>query len=267
MLALLLAHLLALAPPAPPFARCLLEAYPDTLGGATAGHLVFKDGTLMPWTQRDPAVTAFQAKLDVADLRDQFSQAYPLGAAWQPPPAPDFDPGRLRSEAFFRKMYGNSSKAVGAKTRVIRWMPKTVGKRLRVTTVNGVADKLEQVGAALDALPPKLRRYVDTPAGTFVWRTIKGTDRLSMHSFAIAIDVGVKFSDYWRWNKPDADGNYPYKNRFPDAVVAIFEAHGFIWGGKWSHFDTMHFEYRPELLHPACAQGKPAATPAPTPAR
>jgi hypothetical protein len=21
-----------------------------------------------------------------------------------------------------------------------------------------------------------------------------------------------------------------------------------IWGGKWGHFDTMHFEYRPELL-------------------
>jgi hypothetical protein len=35
-------------------------------------------------------------------------------------------------------------------------------------------------------------------------------------------------------------------------IVAIFERHGFIWGGRWSHFDTMHFEYRPELLgyHP-----------------
>jgi hypothetical protein len=24
--------------------------------------------------------------------------------------------------------------------------------------------------------------------------------------------------------------------------------HGFIWGGYWYHYDTMHFEYRPELL-------------------
>jgi hypothetical protein len=31
-------------------------------------------------------------------------------------------------------------------------------------------------------------------------------------------------------------------------IVDIFERHGFIWGGKWYHFDTMHFEYRPELL-------------------
>jgi len=26
----------------------------------------------------------------------------------------------------------------------------------------------------------------------------------------------------------------------------------FIWGGRWYHFDTMHFEYRPELLDASC---------------
>jgi hypothetical protein len=26
------------------------------------------------------------------------------------------------------------------------------------------------------------------------------------------------------------------------------ERFGFIWGGKWHHFDGMHFEYRPELI-------------------
>ena len=31
-------------------------------------------------------------------------------------------------------------------------------------------------------------------------------------------------------------------------VVSIFEKHGFIWGGKWYHYDTMHFEYRPEFF-------------------
>jgi len=34
----------------------------------------------------------------------------------------------------------------------------------------------------------------------------------------------------------------------PQQIVDIFERHGFIWGGKWYHYDTMHFEYRPELL-------------------
>jgi hypothetical protein len=40
----------------------------------------------------------------------------------------------------------------------------------------------------------------------------------------------------------------PYRNRIPHRIVEIFERHGFIWGGKWYHYDTMHFEYRPELL-------------------
>ena len=34
----------------------------------------------------------------------------------------------------------------------------------------------------------------------------------------------------------------------PHEIVEVFERHGFIWGGKWYHYDTMHFEYRPELL-------------------
>jgi hypothetical protein len=38
------------------------------------------------------------------------------------------------------------------------------------------------------------------------------------------------------------------RNRYPQEIVEIFEKHGFIWGGKWSHFDLMHFEYRPEML-------------------
>jgi hypothetical protein len=39
----------------------------------------------------------------------------------------------------------------------------------------------------------------------------------------------------------------------PQEIIDIFERHGFIWGGKWYHYDTMHFEYRPELtgLKPA----------------
>jgi hypothetical protein len=28
----------------------------------------------------------------------------------------------------------------------------------------------------------------------------------------------------------------------------VFEKHGFVCGGKWYHFDTMHFEYRPEII-------------------
>ncbi len=143
---------------------------------------------------------------------------------------------------------------MAAKTTTITWLPGIADVKLKVSTVNGVHEKLQKVSAELAKLPPEVRKYVEKPSGTFVWRTIKGTERLSMHSFALAIVVGVGFSDYWKWVRPDKEGRYPYRNRFPWAVVEIFERHGFIWGGKWYHFDTMHFEYRPELLHPACTQ-------------
>jgi hypothetical protein len=72
---------------------------------------------------------------------------------------------------------------------------------------------------------------------------------LSAHSSGIAIDINPDFSDYWRWSDERGhEGSIQYRNRLPNEIVEIFERHGFIWSGKWYHYDTMHFEYRPELL-------------------
>ena len=30
--------------------------------------------------------------------------------------------------------------------------------------------------------------------------------------------------------------------------MEVFERNNFIWGGKWGHFDILHFEYRPEII-------------------
>ena len=70
----------------------------------------------------------------------------------------------------------------------------------------------------------------------------------SAHGFGIAIDIAAAHSHYWLRAKPGAAGHIAYKNEIPWEIVRIFEAHGFIWGGKWYHYDTMHFEYRPELI-------------------
>ena len=85
-------------------------------------------------------------------------------------------------------------------------------------------------------------------AGGYNCRAIAGTVRLSAHATASAIDLPVTHADYWRWTKPNASNRYAYRNSFPPEVVRVFEKHGFIWGGKWYHYDTMHFEYRPEIL-------------------
>ena len=71
---------------------------------------------------------------------------------------------------------------------------------------------------------------------------------MSAHGTATAIDIASKRAHYWRWSKPDSTGRYRWKNDIPMEIVDVFERHGFIWGGKWYHFDTMHFEYRPELI-------------------
>jgi hypothetical protein len=107
------------------------------------------------------------------------------------------------------------------------------------------------VSLELDELLSKsMLQYVSKPAGTFNWRQIQGTRRLSAHAYGIAVDINVDKTHYWRWE--EARGVTGYKNTIPYEIVEVFEKHGFIWGGKWYHFDTMHFEYRPEFFVPGC---------------
>ena len=68
-----------------------------------------------------------------------------------------------------------------------------------------------------------------------------------MHAWGAAIDINPAKSDYWLWHRATA-GLADRVNRVPLEIVRVFERHGFIWGGRWVHYDTMHFEYRPELL-------------------
>ena len=239
--------------------QCLLKAYPQHLCSATATTLVGCDGRVFPYDD-GVAKPDHDQLLDTADLEDQMAQRYPLGRDAASPPAVNFEPGRVRNDAFFRWMYGNSRAEVRSRLETVRWLPSTVNRRLRVTGVNDVHLRLQAVSDEVDRLPARIKGIVEKSSGTFNWRMIRGTNRLSMHSFAIAVDVGVSHSDYWRWRRPRPDGTRPYRNRIPLEVVEIFERHGFIWGGKWYHFDTMHFEYRPELLADPCVE-RPAAEP------
>lgn len=100
-----------------------------------------------------------------------------------------------------------------------------------------------------------LKKYGRNPGGGFNWRVIAGTTQLSVHSFGAAVDINVDFSNYWRWADVNAKP-IPFKNRIPLEVVELFEAQGFIWGGRWYHYDTMHFEYRPELIAYARTLGR-----------
>ena len=222
--------------------KCLLLTFPDWLDSADQNTLYWKDGSKM---QYDDGIKSksFDEILDNPCIKDMFTMKYTIGKDFEIPPPLNFDPGRVRYEPIFKKVYGASAGEVQGKLVTIQWMPKSGGGSIQVSSVNGADIQLKAISDELDNLPEGLKKYCKPTAGTYYWRVIAGTNRLSAHSFGIAIDVNTKYSNYWQWDK---DGKY--KNQVPMEVVEIFEKYGFIWGGKWYHYDTMHFEYRPELL-------------------
>lgn len=226
--------------------QALLRAYPENLCEARADVLLWCDGTEMPWDDGRPGKSP-EELLDQADLEDQFRQPYPAGPGYS---SPGSDPGRIRHEPFFRKMYGTDRQGVEKNLVPVEWPFGKGTTVLRVTRVNGVDRKLREVIRDLSALPAPVREILAEPAETFNWRPIAATARLSLHSFGIGIDIGGKHSDYWLWDARRENGRFSWRNRIPWEIVEAFERHGFIWGGKWHHYDTMHFEYRPELLPP-----------------
>jgi len=250
--------------PAPPsrnerLMRRLVAAYPDFLARYEDNAIIWQDGTRM--TFDDGRDKTFNQRLTEPDLEDQFYAEYPRGLRGVPP-LENVDPGRVRHEPFFEKMYGNckqDASAVRANLERVVWLPDNYGKALRVTSVNGVADALRDVSEALDKLPARFMKYLRPSAGTYHCRTIAGTERFSVHAFGAAVDINAKYGDYWRWSGAEAGDKLAHRNRIPWEIVEIFEQHGFIWGGKWYHYDTLHFEYRPELLN------APPRPPAPLP--
>jgi hypothetical protein len=232
----------------PAAAKKLINSYPDYIIGFADNHLIFKDKTKMLWDDGIKNKT-LKATLEKPDIKDMFNQKYSTGILKQPPPK-DFDPGRVRNEAFFMEMYGGTEKAVEKNVTEITWCPKLIGQKITVTKINGVDKKLMQISKELDE-HPELKKYLTNIGGTFTWRNINGTNRHSMHSFGMTIDINTQYSDYWQWacKCTSEDAAIKYKNRIPQIIVDIFEKNGFIWGGKWYHYDTMHFEYRPELIN------------------
>ncbi len=229
-------------------AERLTRAYPGIVKGVDSGGVIFADGTRLP-LHDGKGDRSFAAWLSDPDIADMFALAYPPGHMSAPPR--NFDPGRARNAAFFKKVYGDC--AAGGVTPAlvdVIWLPKKAGQVLKVTSVNGVAKRLAAISAELDELPADFDGFLWPAAGTYNCRDIAGTKTPSAHGYGIAIDIAVQHASYWRWSGAKGDAAPAYRNEVPMEIVRVFEEHGFIWGGKWSHFDTMHFEYRPELLTP-----------------
>lgn len=228
----------------------LRAAYPEAVAGmtrGTSGHLelVLADGARLVYDD-GKARTPKEAE-ESPDIRTMLAQVYPLGPADEASahPVPHFDPGRHRVQAFFMALYGRSEAEVRKGCKTVRFD----GHGALFSTRQGAAEALARVWTRLEPqVPahPEWRQALKPFGGTFCWRNIAATSRLSVHSFGAAIDLNAHLP-YWLSER------HPEKVpaqvlAFPGEIVAAFEAEGFVWGGKWAAFDLMHFEYRPELI-------------------
>lgn len=105
----------------------------------------------------------------------------------------------------------------------------------------------------------RLKKFFENYANTygFNWRQIEYNTALSNHALGIAVDIMAKYygalNAFWYWESTVNKKWFLLKlqDRWhpPAEIVKIFEKNGFIWGGYWTYWDTMHFEYKPELLY------------------
>jgi len=223
-----------------------------------------------------------------AELRGQWPRYAPYRffnypAALPPVPPPDPQTRERMREIVERNEASPPERHEGLLSALYRAGTRAQTEA-RITTVSFLglqvrvhelaAPALAAVAAELEGLreaDPRVRGFLSELKGLagYNWRPIDGTRSRSYHSYGIAVDLVPKSYGgrhvYWRWSLERDPDWYaiPYARRWmvPEAVVRVFEAHGFVWGGKWRFFDTMHFEYRPELLLFSRPDGESPRTP------
>lgn len=223
----------------PKYAQRIIDAYPVFDIKYEEGYLVFADGTKIRCD--DGEEKSFVEMLDNCDIEDMFSMKYDTTAT-----IPSYlnDCGRGRNEELFKKMYGNAESVARKNLVSVDWF----GQKIPFSKINGASDQLKKVATEFQNMP-QFHKYL-TNASSFYWRKVRGANRQSAHSYGIAIDINTSYSNYWLWSNPRCSetDKLRYENKIPIEIVRVFEKYGFIWGGRWYHYDTMHFEYRPEFL-------------------
>ena len=227
-------------------AKALIDSYIDFNLKYIDNDIVFEDGTRIIYD--DGIEKSYLEKLDHCDIEDMYKEKYDINVIDAPYL---YDPGRYRCEELFEKMYGASEREVINNLAIVT----IFGNEFEVTKVNGVADKLKNLSKEIEK-HEEWRPYFAENAGAFNYRAVSKTGRMSAHSYGIAIDLNSQLTNYWRWgnsklSEVDELININKDNQIPYEITQLFEKNGFIWGGRWYHYDTMHFEYRPDLIYVA----------------
>lgn len=224
---------------------CLTLAYPEYITGFEVKengmiYINMKSGKKILYD--DKKTKSIEEKINNADLQDTLEQLYPLdfptGLMEK-----NYDPGRFRNYELLKEVYGSTKSSVEANLK-----KANIGYAfLQFNGNNNAAKELSAAIREAQSLEKdNIRRALYPTSGTFNYRNIAGTNRLSPHAFGIAIDLASSKYDYWKWASIK-EGEKRLLT-YPKELVSIFENHNFIWGGKWNHFDILHFEYRPEVI-------------------
>lgn len=226
---------------------CLMMAYPGQITGIEETgdnrvYIVMKSGRHILYDDRKDKDA--DEELNNADLQDMMKQVYPLHNI-KVLMSEGYDPGRIRMYPFLKEVYGRSENQVKSSLVNVK-----VGDRYyQFNKKNGASEALSKAMKELTLLirhREDLYPFVFPISGTFNYRMIADTGLLSPHSFGIAIDLAADKGDYWMWaSKTQGQKRL---NIYPREIVEVFEKNNFIWGGKWSRFDILHYEYRPEVI-------------------
>lgn len=106
------------------------------------------------------------------------------------------------------------------------------------------------------------RQMSDNNTSCFCYRTVPGSNRLSLHARGLAVDINTLYNPYVRRRKDgtlivkpangkpytDRRRDFRYKITSGDLCHRLFLENGFTWGGAWRSLkDYQHFEYNCQL--------------------
>jgi len=160
-----------------------------------------------------------------------------------------------RRASFFEDLWeAGTREESNAKTKTIRFLGRSTKVHSYIVDVLALVETRIQAAAKTD---PQVQTWLNTVTTEgWSWRNVAESQSRSFHSYGVAVDLLPRSlagkQTYWLWSADWREDwwNIPYNQRYhpPDTVIKIFENYGFVWGGKWFMFDTMHFEYRPEVM-------------------
>lgn len=182
-------------------------------------------------------------KISNADIQDTLEVIYPLDSINAV--LEGIDPGRGRAYTFLNSIYGGSQNEIEKNLSVFSTSCGNLMFNKNAKAGECLKKALNEA-KELASKDGKVNSYIFPISGTYNYRVIQDTGRLSPHAYGIAIDLNRNDSDYWKW--VDKSKGSKRIEGYPKELVKVFEKNGFIWGGKWEHFDILHFEYRPEII-------------------